>query len=438
MERFWGIGLSCFFVAFTAWAATERITDYQYDGAGNIVRILNNEQSNPPDVVSIDPGFVNLGRTVTMTATGTDLFAAQVTTSTPGLSITNVNADKFQVKFNLSATLSAPLGPAAINFTTGLGTDSETIIVAEALPGLTTNPSPVAIAANNQPTTIQLIFTEARPSEETYTVSTTDPAIAASVQAAVTVAAGATTAQLDLTGLVLGSTTLNVVLASKFYFFSFPVFVSESFSGGSEIFSRDVGVFFHSHEGSLENSLISQSVGVFVEAGDGGVGNPLLSQNIGVLVESSEGSIGNPLISNGVGIFRESGQSGVGNPLLAPDVGIFFESIDGGLGNPLLSAQIGVFSGPVVTGYEPTEVQSGANLDIQMSGFELGEVMDISIEPAGEIVIQSFVVAPDGASLVLTITVDPVVPSGNYQIIITTANGEVTLAQGNRVVLTVP
>lgn len=85
-------------------AATERIVDYEYDAAGNIVRIISREQSDPPVVGPLTPVFINQGRIRLISATGSNLLGIDVSTDYPGLSIEAVTSDETQITFQLTAT----------------------------------------------------------------------------------------------------------------------------------------------------------------------------------------------------------------------------------------------------------------------------------------------------------------------------------------------
>ena len=137
------VALALIFASNFAQAAVERVIDYVYDNAGNIVRIISQEQSAPPLISIITPNFINLGRTVSFTAVGSNLLDVDVTTDVPGLSVSAVNSAFDQVTFQLAASNTTQIGNAILKFTNGLGEAQETIFIAETPPALTTDPNPI-------------------------------------------------------------------------------------------------------------------------------------------------------------------------------------------------------------------------------------------------------------------------------------------------------
>ena len=128
------------------------------------------------------------------------------------------------------------------------------------------------------------------------------------------------------------------------------------------------------------------------------------------------------------------------NPLLSQSVGVFLQTDTQGQGidNPLLSQAVGVFTGPVINSYTPALLQPGIQTDILFTGAGLDEVSGISIEPAGIITVDGFFSAPDGTTLTVTLSADPTAAVGDYQMIINSVSGEVTLSQGVRTILSIP
>ncbi len=410
------LGILAIYSVAPSWADTERITDFEYDNSGNIVRILQNEQSAPPIVSSLSPAFINVGRTVTMTASGTNLLGANVTPDVSGLQVTNVRSTLNEVTFNLTASSQATIGNALLTFTTGLGSDVVIIKIAEKLPSIFTTPNPITISADGTPFPVEIVFSEPRPTDETYTLSVASPSIANTMENSVTINAGTTRTQFLLAGSTTGTTTLSFSLPEKFYLFSFPVYVSGNFVPDSALFSSAIGIYLQPDEGHGGNSLISESVGVVLDSTDQKFTRRWLSQSVGVFVADG---------------------SGIGNSLVSLPTGVFVETADGGFANPLLSGEVGLFLGPVLSGVAPNRFVQGTQQQLQITGSNLESVATIDVEPFGAVSIENVVPALDGNSVNTNVVVNPKAATGDYQLIVNSADGEITTRYGTRLSLTI-
>jgi hypothetical protein len=78
-------------VSMVAYADTQRIVNYNYDGAGNIISIRSGQNQGPPDVTILSPAFIHKESFAFVTATGINLFEAAVNVNTPGISLVEVN-----------------------------------------------------------------------------------------------------------------------------------------------------------------------------------------------------------------------------------------------------------------------------------------------------------------------------------------------------------
>ena len=224
------MALSFFVAALAAYAQTQRITTYEYDAAGNIIRILTAEQHGPPTVDDIDPPFVNLGLSIPVEVTGTNLLALTVTSAEPGLEVEVLSSELDSARLIVTASPTATLGPTTLRFATGLGEVDVGFTVAGMAPGLEAMPSPLAIAGNGATTRVALRFDALRPGAETYEISTGDAAAAAPTSPTENIAAGEDTLLVDLVGGTVGTNTvLQVFNAQKFFLYRFQVFVADEF-----------------------------------------------------------------------------------------------------------------------------------------------------------------------------------------------------------------
>ena len=97
------LSLGCF--CLTAYADSQRIVDFGYDAAGNLISVDTQLQSAPPIIHSIDPAFINRGLTKAFTVSGDNLLGAEVSVSNPRLSLGGVTTALTEVGFFLTAPL---------------------------------------------------------------------------------------------------------------------------------------------------------------------------------------------------------------------------------------------------------------------------------------------------------------------------------------------
>ena len=151
--------LALVLVQATANADSQRITTLEYDGAGNLVRIIAGVNVGAPVVSALVPAFIHRGSVVTVIAEGTGLFNASVGTAAVGLTVSNVeSSSSTAMSFELEAALDAPIGPGTLTFENGLGTTPSSIFVAERVPIISTDPNPIGLRPDSAPRTVRLRF----------------------------------------------------------------------------------------------------------------------------------------------------------------------------------------------------------------------------------------------------------------------------------------
>lgn len=422
-------------VCSIGYAATERIVDYEYDGAGNIIRIITQEQSDPPSVLPLSPGFINQGQSRSITATGSNLLGIDVYTDAPGLSIDAIQSDASGISFQLTAASDAPLGNAVIHFSTGLGEVQQSIVVAEVSPAITTNPGPITIDISGVSNTVTLNFSVPRPENETFNLSVVDPATATVDSTSFDIQSGQSSVDISLTGVAAGATVLQIDLAAKFYSYRFPVYVSESYADLLESFPD-----------MAQGNLFAEAVGVVVQADNPYLPNTVTSRLVGVVVQSSNSSnyyYPNYVTSGSVGVLVDSNAATYSQPVgvlygdvngagyLSEPVGVFV----GDLLNYAYSAPVGTLYGPYLTGSQPAAIAVNATTDVEVSGFNLVDVVTVKLSPADDIVVGSISTNPDGSLLTVSITVDSLAAVGPRELILEDADGPITIGPGSPLTL---
>jgi hypothetical protein len=382
-------------VSTGAYADAQRITAYDYDDAGNIIGIRTVQNTGPPDVISLQPAFININNSRIITATGFNLNQATVSTAAPGLTITNVTASANQITFTLRADELAFVGPATLNFTTRLGTDQELFIIAEKTPVISTDPNPIVLAPDNQAVEVSLIFDKPFEVDQVYDLAITATSVASVLEQTVTLLAGEREVSVQITGHAPGSTTLAINQLSNYLALGIPVIVTDlQLPAGNYTFNaKPVGVAaFVAQDISSDSLFITRSVGVvsFIDQAINS-NSTFLTPSIGVVT------------------------------FIAPDA-----AIDG----IFVNQPAGVLLGIVADQISPSSVSPGTSLTLTLSGFELDAVAAASFIPAEGITITGGLsVAPDGRQLAIPISIDLTAPLGARVISLTTSQGEVLVSQ---------
>jgi hypothetical protein len=389
-------------------AAQERIVEYEYDNAGNIVRIITQEQINPPVLSPLTPAFINAGQTRTFTTTGSNLLGIDVTTEVPGLSIAAISSTASQVSFQLTATSQAPIGNAIIRFTTTLGEVQQTIFVAELGPGLTTDPSPITADLSGTPNSVSLIFTNPRPETETYTIATADTGTATVGATSFTVLAGARQASISITGISEGTTSLQITLAEKFYSYSFPVYVNKSYA---ELLSDFPDM--------QRRNLFAEPVGVVIQENNPFLPNTVNTGRVGVQVDSNAAYFSNP-----VGVLYGARITGL---LLSNSVGVLISSRI----SYAHTTAVGSIYGPVLDSILPASAVSSTTVDFIADGLNLNEIQTVSVVPADDVTIGVISANPQGTQLTVPISIDPGASIGPRELVMQDSNGPVPTRSGS-------
>ena len=266
----WAAFIVITLLSLPVFADSQRIVDYQYDGAGNIVGIRSGRNFGPPDVTQLNPAFVNQGSNIFIEATGVNLFRADVTTAATGISVSNVFSTETKITFILSANETAAFGLAPLTFTTRLGSDTENITVAERTPVISTEPNPIVLAPDGQPVLIKLVFDQPFTTDQTYDLAIRNTSFATVSQASITLLAGETEVSVDVTGLAAGTTALEINQLADFIALAIPVIVNDDQlpAGTFAFYAKPVGVAAFIDQDVQTNGIFtSQPIGVaaFIE-----------------------------------------------------------------------------------------------------------------------------------------------------------------------------
>lgn len=362
-----------------ALAETRVFTEYIYDASGNIIGIQRDVSNAQPVVSSINPNVVRIGQTFSLTASGSDLRAAQITPQDNNVLISNVSSSADAITFNLFATTASPLGPYTLTFTTPLGATTATITIQPRAPTLVIGPSPLAIAPGATQTLDIRLTGGVDIADNVFTFSVRDPARLAVSPTSVTIAEGATVPDqaVTVTALAAGTTALSISV-SNLPDVVIPVFITGEFvppQGGNQFFAPNLGV-------EIEIPDAPQ----LLEIG------PFAARPLGV-------------------------QLGDAAPPRQSSV------------TPIVANRLGLAIGNIATATAPAEMAVGSGpIDIVVSGVGLDAVTGVAMIPADDITLGNFTISADGTALTLPVTVADSAAEGLRQIVLTTATGVIPFA----------
>lgn len=390
----WAAFILATLLSLPIFADSQRIIDYQYDGAGNIIGIRSGRNLGPPDVTQLNPAFVNQGSSIFVEATGVNLFRADVTTAATGISVSNVFSTETKITFILSANDTAAFGLAPLTFTTRLGSDTENITVAERTPVISTEPNPIVLAPDAPPVLVKLVFDQPFITDQTYDLAIRDTTVASVSETFITLPAGSTEVSVTVSALTVGTTALEINQLADFIALAIPVIVNDDQlpAGAHIINSQMIGV----------TTYLEQSINI-----SGTYSTPF---PVGVAT-SLEPSF------TGTGIFSTPFPIGVAASL---------EPSFTGTGIFVTQPTIGTAYGTVVSQLSPETVSLGASLTLVLDGFDLGVVTGVTFNPDGGITQPSpFTVNIDGTQMQIFINVDPSASTAGRTIFLSTPSGEV-------------
>lgn len=299
-------------IAMPALAESQRFIDYDYDGAGNIISVRSGLNLGPPDVINLSPAFIHKESFAFVSATGVNLLKATVATSTPGLNIVNVaNISATEIFIALFAESSANIGPGSLTFSTRLGSDTEIIAIADRTPVISTDPNPILLLPDNQSRQVKLLFDRPFATNQVFDVLIQDTTLASVSEQTITLLTGEREVSINVTGINVGSTSLEINQLSNFLALAIPVIVSDPFQlppGNFYISSKPLGVSISRFDLPAGNNIIrSKPLHVVRNSFDLPAGNnKIVSKPFRVLRNSFDLPAGqNKIISEALGVTIE-------------------------------------------------------------------------------------------------------------------------------------
>ena len=189
-----------------------RVTEYVYDPAGNILRVVVSGpgSAQPPAVTDISPAAIRRGETKSFVVTGTGLTGAQLSTTDPALELSDLQTSATQITFTLRVVAEAPLGPHSFSIANSGGAAAVEVAINPLLPVLDLTPQPIALALGGSSHDFTVTLSNADNIEHVVSVASADPAIATVSPSSVTFTAGQTEAVISITPQGLGRTTIDI------------------------------------------------------------------------------------------------------------------------------------------------------------------------------------------------------------------------------------
>lgn len=222
--------------------SANRVIEYTYDQAGNILAVTPNTASALlPAISSMSPNVIRRGASPTITLGGQRLQTGTLTASHPALVLSGVQRSAAQVTAQLSVGLGVPTGAHTLTYANSVGSTQIAFTVAPALPKVNIEPSPLALPPDNVTRQVVLRLSHADAVDHTVTLGSSDITKGTVSPASLTLPAGQTTAMVSVTpkaagffSLTIGSSTLAPTAV--------PVFVTTDFRGVNTSHAQPVGV----------------------------------------------------------------------------------------------------------------------------------------------------------------------------------------------------
>lgn len=354
-----------------------------------------------PGIDTISPDVVMAGSGPTVLEVVGRNFTAQSETLVGSLPVTTEYVSDTQLRATLpnqTSAASLPIQvrtPDPLNAGQHLVSGSVNLTVQAAVPPtISFEPALIALPPDGKAHDITLRLSAADFREHTIHLWVGDPSRATVSPATLIIAAGQTTAQIQVTPIAAGVTTLrtsSAILASV----NVPLYVTTDYPGLGTRYAAPVGVVVEgggSDPVYTSTSVVSRAVGIVV--GEGGV-TP------------------NPVQHDGT--------------LTAPVVGV---TVGEGTANPVqtrrdaVARPVGVVVGSGAVTLSPAGWVQGASGDIVVTGFGLTDVASVQAFPSDGVVFGAPAVNWSGTALTVPITASPDAPATRRQLRLATASGE--------------
>ena len=413
-----------------ALSESEQRVEYQYDQGGNLIGVKAYTNLGLPQVTALTPGFINRENTSTVLATGINLFGVSVTSNSSEVSILRVESISTEtMAFTIHASRSAPIGLLELVFSNALGIDRESIVVAERIPIISTDPNPVILQLGGDSVAVTLEFDRPYLQDQVFDLGIADSRIAEVQNLSITLPAGQTSVSTEISGISAGSTSLQISQLANFLALNIPIFVIENIipAGTHSAYSQGVGVAVYTDQ-SFETTTQFQSapVGVAVYSSQPvDTTSPFVAAPVGVAVYSklpvttTSQFVAAPV---GVAVYSELPVSTTSQFIATPvGVAIFTgQAIE--TTSLFVATSVGVNKGPVVETVMPTQVSQGSSATVLLRGANLNLVNSITFSPStGISQTQPFTVNSMGTELALSLDISASASPQDYLILISTS-----------------
>lgn len=251
---------------------SDQVTEYSYDAAGNILSVIKGGSAGAyvPSLTAITPNFIRRGEAKAVTLTGQRLQVGTLQTSDAALDLSNLRQSNTQILADLTAGLTAAVGAQTLTFANAEGSAAIGITVGPQLPGLSVEPSPLALPPDNVARPITLRLSGPDLVGHQVAIASSDTAKLTVSSASIVLAAGQTSVQVNVTSKVAGFVNLALTSATLAPV-TVPVFITSDFRGVNTSYSMPVGVMVGEAQPpatspSTIGTFISPRVGVAVGA----------------------------------------------------------------------------------------------------------------------------------------------------------------------------
>lgn len=421
-------------------------TQYQYDAAGNILSVVRRSATElaAPQLTGISPSVIRRGETRRIVLSGAHLQNTTLQLSAPGMRWSNIERTAAAIAFDLTVDSQVALGSVPIVVSSLAGSASTAITVAPELPAMAVEPSPLALPPNGNAfrVTIRLSNPDAVPHQ--VNLASSDVSRVTVDRTSVSFAAGQTTAEFQVAGVVAGFANLQLT-SPTLQPLTVPVFVTADFRGLSTSDALPVGLVVGSSEPVAEprssnGPFVAAPVGVSLGPVVTGVTPRVLAlgQSVELLIDGAGFTEGGQVsIEPAAGltlgaVALSADRRRLSVPIqVAPDAVLGARSLHvldaNGQRLPMVDptfSQIHVTAGlPAVHSVDPLFGVGGETVTLVVRGERL-QGADLSFQPPHDLSAELPVVNADGTELVARVQIAPAASRGARTVVVTTPSGQ--------------
>lgn len=169
-------------------------------------------------VTSLTPSLLRRGESGSFRMDGTYLNGATVTLpANSGLTLSALQTTETQATFTLAAAVDAVSGQRVLQVANPSVPDSTAtaaLTIIDGAPRINTDPSPISLFPNGRNNTVTIRLSAADSIDNTIALTSSDPTIATVTPASITIPRGQVQAAVQVTGLKVGTTLLNMTSAT--------------------------------------------------------------------------------------------------------------------------------------------------------------------------------------------------------------------------------